>query len=75
MTRGRATPFVVTGRGLDELAKREPDGDRLARARLRRDAEIAAGERLVEHRLLHRGQARVALLFERACHRRPDHVP
>jgi len=37
--------------------------------------EIATSQRLFEHRLLHRGQARVTLLFERACHRRPDHVP
>ena len=59
---------------VEQIADGEADGDRLARARLRGDAEIAAFEGLVEHGLLHRGQRVVTLCGERRRERRADEV-
>ncbi len=42
--------------------QRETDGQRLARARLRADAQIASFVRGIQHRLLHRRERRVAFL-------------
>ena len=49
------------GPALELRREHEAQRQRLARAGLRGDAQVAAGERRVEHRVLHRGERGVAL--------------
>ena len=57
---------------VEQVAHGEADGDRLARPRLRGDAQVPPVERLVEHGLLHGGQRVVAPGCERGRERRAD---
>ena len=59
---------------VEQIPDGEADGDGLARARLRGDAQIAPLERLVEHRLLNGGQRVVALGSEGRGERRADEL-
>ena len=59
---------------VEQVAHREADRDRLPRAGLRRDAQIAPFEGVVEHRLLDGSQRVVTLRGERRRERRADEV-